>query len=435
MDYYAVIGKPIMHSKSPRMQNAAFSKSGIDALYVRICAANLEHALEAAGEIGVRAANVTSPFKEKAAAICDSLDRNAELLGAANCLVFSNGKIKGHNTDVAGVSKALSENNIAVKGKNVLVIGSGGAAKAAVLALKNGGAQITVANRTVQKAREIAEKFNCGFRSLEKSEIAKCIAKADMIISAVPDFPQIPVDMLSAGCIVMDANYSKKSPLVAAAEKKGCKIISGKEWLLYQGAESFEIFTNEKAPVKVMKSALENDSSDKSKAGSIALIGFMASGKSSVAAQIAKRSKFRLIDLDEAIEESQKMPVQDIFSKQGEPFFREFESRKLHEVISGLNYDSVISCGGGTTLDPKNVDALRSVAKIFCLWTDLGTILSRVGGKNKRPLLAGNDRQSTAEKILAERKFAYLSSADCIISTTSRAPDEIAEVILGEICS
>ena len=254
---YAVVGKPIVHSRSPAMFNAAFKALGMPARHVRLAAGDAREALQKARARGVWGLNITAPFKEDFARLCDLLDVTAETVGAVNTVVIRNGRLIGHNTDIYGVAQALRSNGVSLRGKKAVVLGAGGAAKAAVHALLSGGAKVTVANRTAQKAQGIAESMGCGHSTLRPVELRGAFKDAEIVVSAVSTTKRIvPRSLLKETMTILEANYTAETTLTRDALQKGYRVIDGREWLLFQGAEAFEIFTGRKAPLAIMRKAV-----------------------------------------------------------------------------------------------------------------------------------------------------------------------------------
>jgi len=159
-----VIGDPVEHSRSPQMHNAAFAKLGLDYVYVpfHIRPDDLHAAIEGFKAINVVGINITIPHKQEVIPFVDELSREAELIGAVNTLIFSQGKIAGDNTDAPGFLQAMQETGLNIpKGESAVVIGAGGSARAVVVALALAGLQsITIANRTVSKAIALASDLS-----------------------------------------------------------------------------------------------------------------------------------------------------------------------------------------------------------------------------------------------------------------------------------
>jgi len=254
---YAVVGQSVTRSRSPALHQEAFKALGIPARYVRLAVRSVEEGLRRARALGVRGMNITAPFKEDFFQLCDTVSTTAKTVGAVNTVVIRNGRLMGHNTDVYGVAQALRSNGVTLKGEKAVVLGAGGAAKAAVHALLSGGAKVTVANRTAQKAQGIADSMGCGHSSLRSAELREVFRNADIVVSAVSTPERIvPGNVLKGTMIILDAYYTAETALMRMARQKGCKLIDGREWLLFQGAKAFEIFTRRKAPLEVMRKAV-----------------------------------------------------------------------------------------------------------------------------------------------------------------------------------
>ena len=257
---YAVVGKSITHSRSPALHNEAFRALGISARYVRLAVRSAEEGLRRAESLGVRGMNATAPFKEDFFRLCDTVSGTAKTTGAVNTVVIRNGRLIGHNTDVYGVAQALRANGVTLKGRKAVVLGAGGAAKAAVHALLSGGAKVTVANRTAQKAQAIAESMGCGHSTLRPVELSGAFKDAEIVVSAVSTTKRIvPRSLLKETMTILEANHTAQTALTRDAVQKGCRVIDGREWLLFQGAKAFEIFTGRKAPLAAMREAVYSE--------------------------------------------------------------------------------------------------------------------------------------------------------------------------------
>jgi shikimate dehydrogenase len=424
---FAVTGSPILHSRSPRIFNAAFESMGIDALYTRIGAASPEEAIACAKEMNLAGFNVTSPFKEGILPFLDDVDDRARIIGAVNTVVARDGKLKGYNTDPAGVVKALTASGINLSGSKAAVIGAGGAAKAALFGLLSEGAQVTLFNRTLHKAESLAERLGCraaGLGALEEE-----LEHMDILVSCLPRTEKIiDPSYLREGLVILDAVYSEETPLVSDGKEIGCRIIDGREWLLYQGVESFIHFTGLEPPVPVMRTALYAEEPAFRK--NIALVGFMGTGKSTVAERLSRHTGMVMKDVDSEIEKKARVTIKEIFEAKGEDEFRRLESAEIDETVNLTN--TIISCGGGAVLNRNNVDALRKNCIVAWLWADVETILKRVGGNGARPLLNRDDRESAIKRLLNERMPLYARCSDLIVRSEGAEPDEIARKVYEE---
>src|SRR3972149_1955893 len=160
MKLFGVLGDPVSHSLSPVMHNAAFKALGMDCEYhaFRVGPADLHDAIHGAHALGFGGLNLTIPLKEKALEIVKPSEL-AEQIGAVNTVDFKNG-IVGYNTDGIGAKMALVENGIDIKGKRILLLGAGGAARAIAFQLAKDGANITILNRTLDRAELLAREVS-----------------------------------------------------------------------------------------------------------------------------------------------------------------------------------------------------------------------------------------------------------------------------------
>ncbi|HLC79687.1 MAG TPA: shikimate dehydrogenase [archaeon] len=255
-----VIGKPARHSLSPIMHNAAYSALGINYSYLAFEPENLKKAVEGLAELEVAGFNVTMPFKEQIIKYLDSVDKIAQKIGAVNCVVNSNGKLIGYNTDGVGSVAALKKIS-SIKGKSVLVLGCGGAGKAIGFYLNEEGASITFSDSSSAKAKGLAKSL--GAKSVKMGSI-KSLEGFDILINASPvgmkpnqNQTPIPSELLYPGLVVFDVVYDPiETKLLQDAKSLGCKTINGLEMLLEQGFASFELFTKKQAPQEVMRRAI-----------------------------------------------------------------------------------------------------------------------------------------------------------------------------------
>ncbi|MEM2137626.1 MAG: shikimate kinase, partial [Candidatus Anstonellaceae archaeon] len=427
------VGKPILHSASPQMHNAAFEKLAVNAVYFRLAAASAKEALETAGQMGLSGMNVTAPFKEEMEKLADGLDGNAKAIGAVNTVVFGKGaRAQGFNTDSAGVSRSLEENGAILQGAKAVVLGAGGAAKAAVHALISHGARVTVANRTVEKAKLVAAAFGCAFCPLENDGLERALADADILVSTISTGRRVVrQDLLHEKLAVLDAVYSKKTALSIDAQAAGCKVIGGTEWLAHQGAEAFMLFTGKRIDSRVMRRAVESGGRNARGRTNIALVGFMGSGKTETAKEISKLGGRKLVEIDSRIAEAAGMGIREIFGKHGESHFRKLESAAIASLSRAKN--CIVSCGGGAVLDERNAAILRKNCVVVWLWATPEEIVKRIGRDSSRPLMDRKDKLHAAREILAGRMKLYASACDFAVSTEGRSAEEVARLILGEI--
>ena len=265
-----LIGHPVEHSFSPPMHNAAFEALGMDYAYVAfdVDPSDLKSAIDGAKSLNIKGFNVTIPHKIQVMDYLDEIDEVAGLIGAVNTIDFK--EMKGYNTDGIGAIKAIEEVT-SLKDKNVVIAGAGGASRAISFYIaKYGAGSLTILNRNVEKAQNLAEDvLNSGLISSVKSgsisTINDCLIDADILIDTTPvgmhphinDEPIALAEDMHEDLVVFDAVYNpNETVLLKEAIEAGAKPVYGIKMLLYQGAESFEIWTGKKAPIDVMEEAL-----------------------------------------------------------------------------------------------------------------------------------------------------------------------------------
>ena len=221
--HVALLGHPVAHSLSPRMQNAAFAAAHLDWHYSAFDVEDAVAAVTALRTLGFDGANVTIPHKRAVVAVCDEAEGEA-----VNTLVFRDGRILGFNTD----KEALA----GIDAHRACVIGAGGAALALAPALPPDTRSYTRSGAWPPDAE------GC-----------------DLIVNATPVRDELLVEP-HAGQVVVDLAYSiddaKDTALVAAARAAGCEVVDGREALVRQGAKAFELWTGSQAPVDVMRAAV-----------------------------------------------------------------------------------------------------------------------------------------------------------------------------------
>ncbi len=255
-----LLGSPVAHSLSPRMQNAAFAARGLDWAYVPLPVepARLEAALAGLVALGFAGANVTIPHKTTAIAFCDELDPVAERAGSVNTIVVSDGRLLGSSTDGLAVTEA-----VAVAGSRALLLGAGGAAQAVATALLDAGsASLVVAARRAERAEALAARL----RTVAPAAAVEAAGAwppdagdATLVVHATPVLDE-PLVRLTAGQSVVDLAYrpdGRPTALAEAARATGCtEVVDGLEVLVRQGAASFTRWTGVEAPLEVMRGAL-----------------------------------------------------------------------------------------------------------------------------------------------------------------------------------
>ena len=262
-----LLGDPVSHSLSPIIQNAACAATGVDGVYVALrCDRERLPALMESIAQGGGGGNVTLPHKERAAAVVELPSEAVRRTGACNTFWYEGGKLRGDNTDVEGFRRALER----FLGKpprdhRVLVLGAGGAARAVLLALLDEGVKdVTLHNRTVERARAVSRRIG-GERVRVVSPVEELDGgQFDLVVNSTrlgldPADP-LPLDLhrLERVGAVMDLVYGDApTPFVREARAFGVPATDGGEMLVQQGAVSFERWWGKEAPVDSMRAALE----------------------------------------------------------------------------------------------------------------------------------------------------------------------------------
>lgn len=295
---FGVIGFPVAHSLSPAMHNAAFAAVDYPGIYVPfpVEPGRLPEAMAGVRALGLGGVNVTVPHKEAVMAHLDEITPMARRVGAVNTVIHREGRLIGDNTDGRGFLRSLREElGVEPGGLRTVILGAGGAARAIGAALLEAGvARLVIANRTGERARSLLRDLlaagwpspapgpggeqggeegeapvagDVAAMALDDPALEGEVAGADVLIHTttwgmapeadVP--PLIPAHWLHPRTAVCDIVYAPlETSLLREARARGCRVLSGLGMLLYQGALAFEAWTGRKAPVDVMRRALES---------------------------------------------------------------------------------------------------------------------------------------------------------------------------------
>jgi 3-dehydroquinate dehydratase/shikimate dehydrogenase len=256
-DLYGVAGRPVAHSLSPAMHNAAFEQLGLDAAYIPLAAADADDLFDGARALGVAGASVTAPFKIDVMTRLASLDADARLTGAVNTLVREGDSWRGHNTDPEGFLAGCA--GVELGGRRVAVLGTGGAARAVALAARRAGAAVTCYGRDQAKAAALAAALGVGWGT------RPVMAGAwDVLVNATPvgmrpdmartAFPESTYD----GEVVYDLVYNPPlTRFLRDASASGCRTIGGLGMLVAQARRQIELWTGLRPDPEPMRRAAE----------------------------------------------------------------------------------------------------------------------------------------------------------------------------------
>ncbi len=270
-----VIGDPIEHSMSPVMYNAAFIELRLNYIYVpfKVRKEDLSKAIEGVRALNIKGLNVTIPHKIAVTQFLDELDPLAENIGAVNTIVNNDGILKGYNTDALGFLQTLLEKGIELKGEKVVILGAGGASRAISFLLAQRGANLLILNRTLDKAKECADRVSNVFQrevkalALNRQNLIRALKEADILVNTTnvgmspnTETTLVTSDLIKPHLIVFDIVYNPiKTKLLMEADKAGAQTISGAEMLVWQGALAFEKWTTLKAPIELMRKKVINE--------------------------------------------------------------------------------------------------------------------------------------------------------------------------------
>ena len=246
---YGIIGNPVMHSTSPQIHNPGFRAINYDAIYLPFQVDSVRSFFSLAEYLHMRGFSVTIPHKTSVLMFLGNISREVKQIGSCNTVIRVPGMWKGMNTDYYGFLAPILKDIESGRVRSALVIGAGGASKAIVWALRNRGVKVTILNRTLSRAADIAALNLCEFDTLENAR--KYEGQVDMVVQTTsvglyPDFDLNPIEgfRFTGREIVYDIIYKPRmTKLLSEAQKAGCTLHYGEEMLLEQGKLQFELFT------------------------------------------------------------------------------------------------------------------------------------------------------------------------------------------------
>ena len=276
-EMFGLIATPIRHSMSPTLHNAAFEKLGMDKVYLvfEVGKEGLEKTVEGLRAMGVRGYNVSMPNKAAVMQYLDKISTASELCGSVNTVINDDGVLTGTITDGVGWMQSVANAGADVIGKKITLLGAGGAATAILVqAALDGVKEISLFNRddefwqrAVEKTNLVREKTDCKVNLChleDREQLRKEIEDSYLLVNATSagmkpqdDICLVDEDMLRPELIVSDVVYNPMvTKLLALADKVGCRTIGGLSMMMYQGAESFRLWTGEEMPVDYVREKL-----------------------------------------------------------------------------------------------------------------------------------------------------------------------------------
>jgi len=265
---FAVIGDPINHSLSPNIHSAAFRELNLDCSYIayRIPKGELKEGIDALKKIKIDGFNVTIPHKVEMMKYLDKMDESCSLIGAVNTVTNNEGILKGYNTDMEGFLDPFRKKKIKIQDTKILLLGAGGAARAIVAGFaKENAKHITIANRTLENANNLAQfanKIGLNADSITIEKIGNNFEDYKIIVNATSiglknEPSPISFESIKPETVVYDVVYMPmNTDFLKNAKERKAIIIYGYEMLLGQAARAFEIWHSVEAPYNAMKKAL-----------------------------------------------------------------------------------------------------------------------------------------------------------------------------------
>ena len=248
MKKYLVIGNPIDHSLSPKLQNWWLKENNIDATYdkIKLEVHEIKNFIQEIKEQKIAGCNVTVPFKKTVIPFLDRLSPEAEQTQSVNTIIYDNGDLVGHNTDIAGFDSAIKKLDFNVEGKKVLILGAGGVVPSIIFALQKMNVQeITISNRTKEKAENLRVLFN-NIKILEWGNLTDF----HMVINATSlglNNEKINLKFSSSGNdrLFYDVIYNPhETQFLKMGKQLGYKTENGKTMFVYQALEAFKLWHN-----------------------------------------------------------------------------------------------------------------------------------------------------------------------------------------------
>jgi len=413
---YAVFGNPIMHSNSPNLFNSFAENNNLDSHYTRIYARDKNELIHLFKKLELSGANVTAPFKSDVLDLVSKVSENAGVLEIANIILNEDGYLKAYNSDIEGVFHSLIKYKHKIK--SALVIGGGDSAKAAIYALRIFGIKrLAIYNRSIEKAYALAAEFQV--QVCDERYLGVVSNEADLILSTInPEAKAFNIIKPKKNAVLFDAVY-KYSKLKEIAIQNDCDFIGGDQWLINQAKPTFELFEG----IEVNEKQLELY---RDKSNMICLIGFMGAGKTTIGKLLSKKLNRHFIDLDELIEKSLGLTIEEIFLDKGVEKFRELE----YEFLESIDLENtIISCGGGSIELYKTRENLKNKFFNIYLFSTFDQLYDRIEESN-RPLVNKLTQLELYELFLS-RQDHYFDVSDYIIQNNGL--EDTLEILIEEI--
>lgn len=268
-----VFGDPVDDNPTVVMEQAAFDAEGIPMEYltIQVKKGQLEAAMNGMRAMNFTGINITMPHKGEVLNYLDEVSESARIMGAVNTVYWKDGKLAGENTDGKGFLKSIQDGNVPIKDKKAVILGAGGAARAIAVELAAAGIrEIVIVNGSEVHGETLVNIINeqtpaKGIYVPWKGEV-HIPGDTDILVNATSigftddKKPEIVYDDLREGMTVCDVIPNKAwTGFLLEAKDRGLKTFNGLQMLINQGAIAYELWTGKKAPVDVMRAAMENE--------------------------------------------------------------------------------------------------------------------------------------------------------------------------------
>jgi shikimate dehydrogenase len=253
---FGIAGSPATQSQSPALFNRLFRHYGLSCHYLRFQDPDLGRILRLADEIDLRGISVTIPFKKEIIPSLTDIEVHAAAIGAVNTVVWCGRRQFGYNTDWIGIREPLSEH----RNEKAVILGAGGAAAAAVYALLSLEMEVTILNRTVERAAQLGKRFGCSYGPLSMFDKLnpRVVVNATSIGMEPGLKSPLQKHQLRSSMTIFDLVYTPpETPLLRIARNSGCQTIPGTEMFVRQAAAQFRHFTGIAAPLELVRSAMQ----------------------------------------------------------------------------------------------------------------------------------------------------------------------------------
>lgn len=395
---YALVGKSLGHTWFNRL-HGMFADYAYDV--VEISDGEFERVLRSTEYSGF---NISSPYKEKALALLDTVTDRARELGGVNVIYRRDGALIGDNTDGVCFERLLSKNGIMPKGKKVLILGSGGISRAVrSVMLKLGAAEIVTVSRSGSD----------NYQNLDIHDNAHIIVNTTPV-GLFPDVESSPLSIRYFGDLetVIDTVYNpSRTELMLEAESLGVRTVGGVEMLAYQARTACELFTERKISEIACQKVMNSISVEMK---NIVLVGMPGCGKSTVARELAKFTCREVIDTDSAVEQTVGISIPEIYEIYGEDYFRKCESAVIKGACFGSG--SIIATGAGAILREGNIRELRRNSVVV--------FLRRDSEKNISDIKTG-----AVSVLYKERIPLYLAASDVVVDLCATPRDTMKAIL------